>query len=1025
MESLLGGGGPGGGSLLSASSRSDARDDTPSTAAAEGPGPRRFSVQGTSPGDVLPQVGLDVIEGRAVSVRFLRCFTREHITPALKHKATRDAIEHLDGRIRAVKQELALGSASTAGTQTKDLGDELFRRYLQGQMGADEYNARRGAHEIAAQQRSNEEILRDSLEALQADLAKRKAAPYVTARDIHKLVVKAACDEPMCRYCELPDPRAAPTWSFGGPAPCVGGGKDPQSGTPDFGAADFFLSYNWDTPWDELLDALATHSEEQEAVGSQPPPPHYYWIDIFAVNQHWKTSACEPGCAGCAAVAEDMHDWATADPENPKGFERVISFTRRTVMLMEPWDRPRPPTRVWCLFEGNTTLAKGGQLEAVLGRRQRRELQRALEKRFHELESSLSRIDARRAEATVIEDRAAIFNAVEDMDQGFEGLNDAMRSALRRWLAEAAADLVERLRPGRPPLSAAELRSEAEEHGRCTGSCIGCLDRWPLIPQLMASIAIAMLAVILILCVFFASYGSTGWSLGPSLRRWPTLWQVFWVMLCICPGLTAMSAVCELYQKRHQLRRIPLCGLGAVTRNLRHIWAATMWFITIVFLVFSLVFTIYESIYESITISFYGWFSAAILAYGLLFASYRARTAVEQRAAFAIRAGWVQLNLHKPEAAADIFRRTHEELQLALGPECPEGWLAMAPLAFALCRQNGCEPMSGTTMPPEVQALARQFELAYGRFFRSYDGLLPSKRRILRCDFFHRKEARYMWCYLKATSLVAMHQLDTAVLKYLEAWMEDDPLPVDEFTCKKESGYGRGFILEPGSNVRPGTTGECWTPFVLRMATGGQASSEERRRWDTVLTKYDDYKAAHSNQQRRGFQCLGCSILILLAIILAGVMAANRAKCFSGAPWYWWCLGDAANAFPPAYTISGSNTVRSVDGVYRLTQFRSTWPQVPRNMEGVIPVFQKNGFGENGYALCYREFGAGITWVVAEDERCIFNPSFGSIQSSADSSTRCGINPADERCAGKWRAYENSDYVVNPDLEVVSAWAKP
>ena len=83
-------------------------------------------------------------------------------------------------------------------------------------------------------------------------------------------------------------------------------------------------------------------------------------------------------------------------------------------MLMEPWDKPRPPTRVWCLFEGNTTIAKGGQLEVVLGRKQQRQLQKALEDRFVELEDNLSQIDARRAEATVIADRAAIFDAVED-----------------------------------------------------------------------------------------------------------------------------------------------------------------------------------------------------------------------------------------------------------------------------------------------------------------------------------------------------------------------------------------------------------------------------------------------------------------------------------------------------------------------------------------------------------------------------------------------------------------------------------
>ena len=69
------------------------------------------------------------------------------------------------------------------------------------------------------------------------------------------------------------------------------------------------------------------HSKRIVASG-QPAP--YYWIDIFAVNQHlatppWECTNGLTNCPGCAAVSADMHDWATADPNNPKGLERVIS----------------------------------------------------------------------------------------------------------------------------------------------------------------------------------------------------------------------------------------------------------------------------------------------------------------------------------------------------------------------------------------------------------------------------------------------------------------------------------------------------------------------------------------------------------------------------------------------------------------------------------------------------------------------------------------------------------------------------
>ena len=300
---------------------------------------------------------LDVIEGRGVSVRFLRRFTQTFVTDSLATQATTDAIPFLERKIREVEQQLALGSE--AGVDTGELFGILIDRYDAGDVSRDEFRTRCEAHAKAAQRRSNKEQLESALHILKSDLKRRLREPFVTARDIHKMIITAQCDPFMCRYCELPSGTA---WNNAlgqadfARSPRVGDGRDPETREPDFGFADFFLSYNWDTPWDEVLDALVTHSEEQAKHNNlhnlHGVPPPFYWIDIFAVNQHncW---ACDvgAGCPGCAAVAEDLHNWSTADPNNPKGFERVIAYTKRTVMLMEPWDMPRPPTRVWCLFE--------------------------------------------------------------------------------------------------------------------------------------------------------------------------------------------------------------------------------------------------------------------------------------------------------------------------------------------------------------------------------------------------------------------------------------------------------------------------------------------------------------------------------------------------------------------------------------------------------------------------------------------------------------------------------------------------
>ena len=69
------------------------------------------------------------------------------------------------------------------------------------------------------------------------DLAKRRKEPFVTARDVHRYIVKAETDDLLCRYCELPG---------------MAEQKDEESGMFHFGDADHFFSYNWDSPFDDV-----------------------------------------------------------------------------------------------------------------------------------------------------------------------------------------------------------------------------------------------------------------------------------------------------------------------------------------------------------------------------------------------------------------------------------------------------------------------------------------------------------------------------------------------------------------------------------------------------------------------------------------------------------------------------------------------------------------------------------------------------------------------------------------------------
>jgi hypothetical protein len=348
--------------------------------------------------DAGPQAAAEVpIERRAMSLAALRRFTDQHVAGnrTLAREASVAAVEFLQQRERELRRELEeVGGVREAARSLGGIGQSAAQQVDAAEM----------------------ERLQQSWALVHADLAKRRAAEYLTTRDVHKLIIKPRTDELRCRWADLPE------WA---------GGQEQGDGRPFLGAADYFVSHSWDTPWEELVGALEQHAADTAR------PNLYFWVDIFAVCQHWATTAdtvgspgytlepCTAACVGCTRAGADMHDWASVEPapesglapnpSNPsKGFERVIQHAGKTLVVMEPYDNPRPPTRVWCLFEMYSTLnLPGGEVVVALSRGQRLSMQRGLKAgRVNEV---LAHIDAENACATVEADRAQIFSAIRGL----------------------------------------------------------------------------------------------------------------------------------------------------------------------------------------------------------------------------------------------------------------------------------------------------------------------------------------------------------------------------------------------------------------------------------------------------------------------------------------------------------------------------------------------------------------------------------------------------------------------------------
>jgi hypothetical protein len=405
------------------------------------------------------------------------------------------------------------------------------------------------------------ERLQRALEIVEGDLAKRRSEQYMTTRDVHRHVIKPATDSQLCRYVELPQ------WTRG---------MDAQ-GHPFVGVVDYFVSHSWETPWESLLLAVEAHSARQQALTyywvdifavcqhtalwpwtCQREPTEVLRkqlllldaatlgtraaaSDVTDAEVRSSTDAAtadelegelkalaelvirkemnQPGCIscpGCAKVAEDMHDWATADPANPKGFERVIRHAGKTLLVMEPWHSPRVPTRVWCLYESYTTLAPndyyaGGTVEVALGRKQQDSARENLAMNFGALQAAIDGIDAAKAEATVEADRTQIFAAIENLPGGFDGLNAAIVTALRRWLVTTGEDVLARTDPARPLLTASELETEAAEYGRWSARKTRLLDRCPRLTWRLGNLVLLLMVGTLAALLAAAFFWTGGW----------------------------------------------------------------------------------------------------------------------------------------------------------------------------------------------------------------------------------------------------------------------------------------------------------------------------------------------------------------------------------------------------------------------------------------------------------------------------------------------------------------------------------
>jgi hypothetical protein len=247
-----------------------------------------------------------------------------------------------------------------------------------------------------------------------------------TTRQVHRDVIVPETLQLRCRYVRLMR------------------GQIDKAGRPFYGKAFAFVSHSWDSEWPELVDAICVHSDRWMRDHPAEDPP-YYWVDIFAINQHSGTDEC----------TDDMPDWDHMVPD--RGFERMIESTGTVLALQDSWVDPRVVHRVWCLYEMTTALAFDNSLsrvptcacgfhrvEGLIGGEDLRHMRATIGSRskFNAIEEQMVLIDVRNANATVPSDRDWIFALIE-REGGYEQLNERIRATQRRLLVEHARRMLD------------------------------------------------------------------------------------------------------------------------------------------------------------------------------------------------------------------------------------------------------------------------------------------------------------------------------------------------------------------------------------------------------------------------------------------------------------------------------------------------------------------------------------------------------------------------------------------------------
>eukprot|EP00929_Paragymnodinium_shiwhaense_P031938 TRINITY_DN17787_c0_g3_i1.p1 TRINITY_DN17787_c0_g3~~TRINITY_DN17787_c0_g3_i1.p1 ORF type:complete len:575 (+),score=55.06 TRINITY_DN17787_c0_g3_i1:158-1882(+) len=174
------------------------------------------------------------------------------------------------------------------------------------------------------------------------------------------------------------------------------------------GTSTAFVSHSWMYQYNTLVDIISQHAALTSLA------PDFYYIDVFAINQHDASKQGELDTLG-----------------------QTILDCGTLVLAASPWFSPLPLQRVWCLYELHMATQNDVPVEMFISSSDTQAFLKALDESSPTVRRVLDSVDIRQACATLTEDRISIFGEISQ-GVGFEAFNRSIKAVMRCSFSQLA-----------------------------------------------------------------------------------------------------------------------------------------------------------------------------------------------------------------------------------------------------------------------------------------------------------------------------------------------------------------------------------------------------------------------------------------------------------------------------------------------------------------------------------------------------------------------------------------------------------